>query len=238
MVGVQAYSPLGSPGSWVKGEILKDPTLVEIAEKLNKSPAQVALRWGIQSGHSVLPKSVNEFRIKENFNLFDWCIPPELFSKLSSIHQVSKLNAPYTSTCIRAIQDRSSWAANELEPSGCSSLAKRFNDLQNGVQDLYLVTTRTDLEWDSNELSTIEWIVWFLKSLRVSKIRSSLTCLSFQVDLKQAFKQLNKSWVRLALTALVVFPKNSIDQFYALLAARCGVNLTPSCGCECIWKMG
>lgn len=88
MVGVQAYSPLGSPGSWVKGEILKDPTLVEIADKLNKSPAQVALRWGIQSGHSVLPKSVNEFRIKENFSLFDWCIPSELFSKLSGIHQV------------------------------------------------------------------------------------------------------------------------------------------------------
>lgn len=85
---LQAYSPLGSPGSWVKGEILKEPVLIEIAEKLNKSPAQVALRWGLQSGHSVLPKSVNESRIKENLSLFDWCIPPELFSKLSQIHQV------------------------------------------------------------------------------------------------------------------------------------------------------
>ncbi|GAU37896.1 hypothetical protein TSUD_163330 [Trifolium subterraneum] len=82
-----AYSPLGSPGSWVKGEILKEPILIEIAEKLNKSPAQVALRWGIQSGHSVLPKSVNESRIKENLSLFDWCIPPELFSKFSQIQQ-------------------------------------------------------------------------------------------------------------------------------------------------------
>jgi diketogulonate reductase-like aldo/keto reductase len=85
---LQAYSPLGSPGSWVKGEILKEPILIEIAEKLNKSPAQVALRWGLQSGHSVLPKSVNESRIKENLSLFDWCIPPELFSKFSQIHQV------------------------------------------------------------------------------------------------------------------------------------------------------
>jgi len=67
---------------------LKEPILIEIAEKLNKSPAQVALRWGIQSGHSVLPKSVNESRIKENLSLFDWCIPPELFSKFSQIHQV------------------------------------------------------------------------------------------------------------------------------------------------------
>ncbi|XP_042480013.1 NADPH-dependent aldo-keto reductase, chloroplastic-like isoform X3 [Macadamia integrifolia] len=88
-VHLSAYSPLGSPGSWVKGETLKDSTLIEIAKKLNKSPAQVALRWGIQSGHSVLPKSVNESRIKENLSLFDWCIPQDLFSKISSIHQAS-----------------------------------------------------------------------------------------------------------------------------------------------------
>lgn len=84
----QAYSPLGSPGSWVKGEILKEPILLETAEKLNKSPAQVALRWGVQSGHSILPKSVSESRIKENLSLFDWCIPQELFSKFSGIYQV------------------------------------------------------------------------------------------------------------------------------------------------------
>ena len=85
---LQAYSPLGSPGSWIKGQILKEPLLVEIAKKLNKSPAQVALRWGIQSGHSVLPKSVNESRSKENLSLFDWHIPPDLFSKFTDIHQV------------------------------------------------------------------------------------------------------------------------------------------------------
>jgi len=85
---LQAYSPLGSPGSWVKGEILKEPVLVEIATELNKSPAQVALRWGIQMGRSVLPKSVNASRIRENFDLFSWSIPPELFAKFSGLHQV------------------------------------------------------------------------------------------------------------------------------------------------------
>ncbi|KAK2414402.1 NADPH-dependent aldo-keto reductase, chloroplastic [Trifolium repens] len=94
-VHLTAYSPLGSPGSWVKGEILKEPILIEIAEKLNKSPAQVALRWGLQSGHSVLPKSVNESRIKENLSLFDWCIPPELFSKFSQIHQQRLLRGDF-----------------------------------------------------------------------------------------------------------------------------------------------
>lgn len=85
---MQAYSPLGSPGSWVKGEILKEPILIEIAEQLKKSPAQVALRWGIQSGHSVLPKSVNESRILQNLTLFDWSIPSDIFSKFSQIQQV------------------------------------------------------------------------------------------------------------------------------------------------------
>lgn len=94
-VHLSAYSPLGSPGSWVKGEILKEPILIKIAEKLNKSTAQVALRWGIQSGHSVLPKSVNESRIKENLRLFDWTIPPELFLKLSDIHQQRLLRGDF-----------------------------------------------------------------------------------------------------------------------------------------------
>lgn len=75
----------------MKGEILKEAILQEIAGELNKSPAQVALRWGLQSGHSILPKSVNESRIKENFNLFDWSIPPKLFLRFSNIHQVNNL---------------------------------------------------------------------------------------------------------------------------------------------------
>jgi len=62
---------------------------VEVAEKLGKTPAQVALRWGLQSGQSVLPKSTTESRIKENFDVFDWSIPEELFAKFSEIKQAS-----------------------------------------------------------------------------------------------------------------------------------------------------
>lgn len=86
----QAYSPLGSPGStWLKSEVLKHPALVAIAEKLGKTCAQVALRWGLQMGHSVLPKSTNELRIKENFDIFNWSIPDDLFVKFSEIQQAS-----------------------------------------------------------------------------------------------------------------------------------------------------
>lgn len=62
--------------------------MITVAEKLGKTPAQVALRWGIQMGHSVLPKSTHQNRIKENFDVFDWCIPDDLFAKFSEIQQV------------------------------------------------------------------------------------------------------------------------------------------------------
>lgn len=81
---------MGSPG-WLKTSLLNHPTLNVIAEKLGKTPAQVALRWGLQMGHSVLPKSASETRIKENFDVFDWSIPEDLFAKFSEIEQVSIL---------------------------------------------------------------------------------------------------------------------------------------------------
>lgn len=59
-----------------------------IAEKLGKTPAQVALRWGLQKGNSVLPKSTNEARMKQNFDVFDWTIPEDLLAKFSEIQQV------------------------------------------------------------------------------------------------------------------------------------------------------
>ncbi|KAG6643276.1 hypothetical protein CIPAW_09G198900 [Carya illinoinensis] len=58
-----------------------------VAEKLGKTPAQVALRWGLQMGHSVLPKSTHEERIKDNFDIFNWSIPEVLLAKLSEIEQ-------------------------------------------------------------------------------------------------------------------------------------------------------
>ncbi|KAK1271667.1 Aldo-keto reductase family 4 member C9 [Acorus gramineus] len=87
-VHLSAYSPLGSPGTaWIPGDVLKNPILITVAEKLGKTPAQVALRWGLQMGHSVLPKSTNEERVKVNFDVFDWSIPEDLFAKFSEIEQ-------------------------------------------------------------------------------------------------------------------------------------------------------
>ncbi|VFQ74575.1 unnamed protein product [Cuscuta campestris] len=87
-VHLSAYSPLGSPGTtWIKSNVLSQPVVLSVAEKLGKTPAQVCLRWGLQMGNSVLPKSTNEGRIKENFDVFDWSVPEDLMSRFSEVEQ-------------------------------------------------------------------------------------------------------------------------------------------------------
>ena len=83
---LQAYAPLG------RMKVVADnPVVTSIAESLGRTPAQIALRWGIQQGQSVLPKSVNESRLKENIDLFGWSIPEELCDKFSEIEQVKRV---------------------------------------------------------------------------------------------------------------------------------------------------
>nr|APD25546.1 aldo-keto reductase [Brassica rapa subsp. chinensis] len=95
-VHLSGYFPLGSPGTtWFKSDVLKNPILNTVAEKLGKSPAQVALRWGLQMGNSVLPKSTNEGRIRENLDVFDWSIPDDLFAKFSDIEQARLLDVSF-----------------------------------------------------------------------------------------------------------------------------------------------
>ena len=71
----QAWSPIGGitfyrDGS--KGSTLEDPTVVGIAEAHGKTPAQVMLRWHLQQGRQVIPKSVTPSRIAENIDVFDF----------------------------------------------------------------------------------------------------------------------------------------------------------------------
>lgn len=95
---------MASPGTtWLKSDVLKHPVLNTVAEKLGKTPAQVALRWGLQMGHSVLPKSVNESRIKENFDVFDWSIPEDLLTKFSEIEQASTSTASFSPAYSKAL---------------------------------------------------------------------------------------------------------------------------------------
>jgi len=70
----QAWSPIGGITSYRGSEktTFDDPTLLEIARRHNKSTAQVMLRWGLQEGRSVIPKSTRPARIAENFDVFDF----------------------------------------------------------------------------------------------------------------------------------------------------------------------
>jgi diketogulonate reductase-like aldo/keto reductase len=70
----QAWSPIGGITFYRDSEksALEDPTILGIAEAHGKSAAQVMLRWGIQEGRSVIPKSTKPERIAENFDVFDF----------------------------------------------------------------------------------------------------------------------------------------------------------------------
>lgn len=87
-IHISAYSPLGSqfPDANKSG-LFADSTLNMIAKEFGKSPAQVALRWGLQMGHSVLPKTSSEDRLKENMDIFNWSIPENLLNKFNEIKQ-------------------------------------------------------------------------------------------------------------------------------------------------------
>jgi diketogulonate reductase-like aldo/keto reductase len=71
----QAWSPIGGITFYREGEhssTLEDPVIGEIAETHGKTPAQVMLRWGLQHGRSVIPKSTKPGRIAENIDVFDF----------------------------------------------------------------------------------------------------------------------------------------------------------------------
>jgi diketogulonate reductase-like aldo/keto reductase len=74
----QAWSPIGGitfyprPGAPERRSVMDDEVIAGIAAVHAKSPAQVMLRWGIQQGRSVIPKSTNPTRIAENFDVFDF----------------------------------------------------------------------------------------------------------------------------------------------------------------------
>ncbi|KAL3679868.1 hypothetical protein R1sor_022824 [Riccia sorocarpa] len=87
-IHLTAYSPLGSWGtSGVTVNLLEQPVLKKIAERHGKSPAQVALRWGIQKGNSVLPRSQTPERVKENFDLFSFSLSEEDMGEIEKLEQ-------------------------------------------------------------------------------------------------------------------------------------------------------
>ncbi|TMI40217.1 aldo/keto reductase [Candidatus Bathyarchaeota archaeon] len=90
-IQVEAYSPLA------RGERFKQPRILSLAKKYSKTPAQLMIRWGIQHGVVVIPKSTREERIRENSQVFDFDISDDDMMSLDSLNEDLRLNWDPTS---------------------------------------------------------------------------------------------------------------------------------------------
>ena len=80
-IATEAWSPIA------QGGVLDDPAIVSIAERVDRSPAQVTLRWHVQRGDIVFPKSVTESRVRENFALFDFELTDADIAAISALNR-------------------------------------------------------------------------------------------------------------------------------------------------------
>jgi diketogulonate reductase-like aldo/keto reductase len=80
-ITTEAWSPLGGTG----GNLLGEPALAQIGAQYGKSAAQVVIRWHIQRGIVVLPKSTHAERIRQNFDVFDFALSDEDMAQISAL---------------------------------------------------------------------------------------------------------------------------------------------------------
>jgi diketogulonate reductase-like aldo/keto reductase len=74
-----------------RGELLDDPTIGAIAERHEVTPAQAILRWHLQLGNIVFPKSVTPARIRENFDLFDFELSPGEMDRVARLDRGERI---------------------------------------------------------------------------------------------------------------------------------------------------
>jgi 2,5-diketo-D-gluconate reductase A len=75
----EAWSPLA------QGAVLDDPVITEIASSHHRTPGQIVLRWHIELGHVVFPKSITPSRIEENIDIFDFELSPEEVERIEAL---------------------------------------------------------------------------------------------------------------------------------------------------------
>lgn len=99
-VAVTAFSPLGSL-SYVSIDmateadtVLTAPAVVAATERLQRTPAQVVLRWGVQRGTAIIPKTTRPERLRENLALFDFELSDAEMAAISSLDQHRRFNDP------------------------------------------------------------------------------------------------------------------------------------------------
>lgn len=92
-IHTQAWSPIGGITFYREGgnkSTLEDPTILGIGDQHGKSAAQVMLRWHLQEGRSVIPKSVKASRIAENFDVFDFELSPDQVAAIYALDTATR----------------------------------------------------------------------------------------------------------------------------------------------------
>jgi len=99
-IAVTAFSPLGAPSYVPLGmateadSLLGHPTIVRIAAKVGCTPAQVLLRWGVQRGTAVIPKTSRPERLVENISIFDFSLSAAQVAAVDGLDQGRRFNDP------------------------------------------------------------------------------------------------------------------------------------------------
>ncbi len=86
-IKVEAWSPIA------RGRILEDSSINKIADRHGKSAAQVILRWHLQNGVIIIPKSVHEERLRENADIFDFELNNEEMKQINSLNKNERYGA-------------------------------------------------------------------------------------------------------------------------------------------------
>lgn len=89
-IHIQAWYPLGHGDK----ALLEEPIFKKLSEKYGKTPAQIILRWHVQSGNIVIPGSKNEEHIKDNANIFDFNLTDEDMNKINSLDKNTRYYTP------------------------------------------------------------------------------------------------------------------------------------------------
>jgi D-xylose reductase len=99
-IAVTAFSPLGAlsyvPLNMAKAAdtVLEEPAVLAAAQRLGKTPAQIVLRWGVQRGVAIIPKSSNPKRQLENKELFDFSLSDQEMTEISALNRNQRFNDP------------------------------------------------------------------------------------------------------------------------------------------------
>ena len=99
-IAVTAFSPLGAESYFSIGmadpneSVLSQPVIIEIAQRYNKTPAQVVLRFGVQRGLAIVPKTSRVERLQENLAIFDFELTEEEMNSILALDKNRRFNDP------------------------------------------------------------------------------------------------------------------------------------------------